>query len=117
MKKACLVPDLAKIEYFHFQGIYRTIFLGLTTFLRWRRRITTLSYRHITRPLQRSMSYLHPSSAAFQSIGFGRAKKQDSLTRNIFFSLAKILMCRHRLAGWKVYLRHKRFPAEHKVSK
>ena len=80
--------------------------------------MTTLSYRHITRPFQRSMSYLHPSPAlSFKVLDLAGRKSRDPLTRNIFFSLAKILMCRRRLAGWKVYLRHKRFPAEHKVSK
>ena len=48
--------------------------------------MTTLSYRHITRPLQRSMSYLHPSPAlSFKVLDLAGRKSMDPLTRNIFF--------------------------------
>ena len=53
--------------------------------------MTTLSYRHITRPFQRSMSYLHPSPPVFQSIGFGRAKKQGSPQQKYLFFPCKNL--------------------------
>ena len=77
---------------------YRTIFLGLTTFLRWRRRITTLSYRHIV-PSKEACLICILLLLSFKVLDLAGRKSRDPLTRNIFFFPLQKSWC---AAAWLV---------------